>query len=166
MKYEEGRKRHEVAETVPRCSGTRKDGSPCQGFPFRGDPEGLCSTHSPLVEQRNRLIAGEAKELAALSTAARRAKREAREREKLAANATVRDALRAEAAKRRDAVVAALFAPLDDDSLDPREQQQAAIRILERILGRPGEVLDSLDGDVSGPIDWAEVAELWSEQGE
>jgi hypothetical protein len=46
-------------------------------------------------------------------------------------------ALRARVREDRDALIHALLAPVHDQSLSPVARQQAALRVLERALGKP-----------------------------
>ena len=153
-----------MTETTRSCPVPRRDGKPCKGRPVKLDPEGRCATHSPLINQNNLLTGGKATVLARQGVEARRAKAEERKRLAEQDGMTVRDALRAEAARSRDTLVAALFAPLGNPELDAVTKQKAAIAILERILGRPTEALDGADTYDAQPIDWAEVAQLWADE--
>jgi hypothetical protein len=113
-----------------RCSGTRKDGQPCDA---RAIDAGLCAAHS------GRAFGGDPTAAARLSAEARRVNRERRRKHAERRDMTLAEALRERAAQERDALVDALFAPLSQS--DPITAHKAAVTILERMLGRPAEGL-------------------------
>jgi hypothetical protein len=133
-----------------RCRHPRNDGTPCRAF---ATSSGLCAGHSGLGAVAN------PRESQRRSAQARRQAREHSREDARRQELSLRDALRERATAERDAILDALFAPLADPEATAQDKHHAALRILERLLGRPSEALPDAPAEDTGPIDWAALAE-------
>jgi hypothetical protein len=139
-----------ILKMTLQCEFTRPDGTRCRAYATRS---GLCAGHSGLGAVAN------PRESQRRSAQARRQTREQSQEDARRKDLSLRDALRERATAERDAILDALFAPLDDPEASAQDKHHAALRILERLLGRPSEAIPDAPADDTGPIDWAELAE-------
>lgn len=132
------------------CTGKTKSGSRCRTTV--GLVDGLCATHRGLVDHRA---------AAARQHALREEREAAKRREAARSKMTLKEALLERAAEERDAIVDALFAPLSDEDLSPMARQSAARTVLERILGKPGEIAP--DEQPADDLPLEVLVEMWRE---
>jgi hypothetical protein len=62
-----------------------------------------------------------------------------------------------------DLLLDALFAPLDDKDLPAKVRQEAALKILERAFGRPGQSPPVPEGQEIADMTVDELVAAWSE---
>jgi hypothetical protein len=115
-----------------RCLATRADGEPCGAFATR---TGFCAGHSGVGLARNPSAAGEK------CAEARRENRAERRVHAERRRMTLVEALAERAAEKRDVLVDAMFAAVEDEKLPTMQRQAAARVVIERLLGRPSEPL-------------------------
>jgi hypothetical protein len=145
----------------PRCRATNRAGNPCGGFAVT--PEGLCGGHAGFGFARSEAALAESRLAAARARKANAAKRE---QERTLAKQGVTARLRARTATDAEQIVTALFAPLDDPHLSSTARQAAALRILERVFGRPATAPDTgEDADVAS-LSLQDLLAAWQGEGE
>lgn len=126
-----------------RCTAVKPDGTRCKSWAMR-DESGLCAGHA------GRGLAADPRTYAAKGRASQRARAAERREKAQTARMGLRERLVHEAAEQQDALVRALFAPLAEEGA---EAHHAAIRILERMLGRPGEGMADLETNQPRSLD-------------
>jgi hypothetical protein len=150
------RRRH-VISPDKRCPEIRADGQPCEA-PMTST--GKCAGHSRIGATANSETARRAQE------ASRRVFREnaaARRRAEDSQKRGVVSALRTRALANTDLLLDALFAPLDDKDLPAKVRQEAALKILERAFGRPGQSPTVPEGQELTDMTIEELEAAWSE---
>lgn len=125
-----------------RCTAIRPTGERCGAWAMR-DGSTLCAGHA------GKGLASDPSTYSARGRASQRAQSAHRKEQAAKAKMTLRERLVHEAAERQDELVRALFAPLA--ASDDLEAHRAAVTILERMLGRPGEGIADLEAGAQPP---------------
>lgn len=138
-----------MTDTTPdtserRCTATKADGERCGSFAMK-DGSGLCAGHA------GKGIAADPEGYGRQGHATMREQAKRRQEEAAAARMTLREALLHRAATAQAALVDALFAPVEDADLPAQERQRAAMQVLERLMGRPGEGIADMTQEQQPP---------------
>jgi hypothetical protein len=76
----------------------------------------------------------------------------------------VASALRARVHEHREEVIEALLAPVFDESLGPLQRQRAALEVMARAFGRPGQAETPAEGEEPPELTLEQLIDLWAER--